>query len=78
MNKKLNILETIFVHLFIYLIVVLFVPPSHFVSFLLKFVNIAPYLQGIIGSGFALQVIEQKKKQHNRKRRRPAAMLIQV
>ena len=36
------------------------------------------YDQGIIGSGFALQVIEQKKKQHNRKRRRPAAMLIQV
>ncbi|XP_065063098.1 potassium voltage-gated channel subfamily KQT member 4-like isoform X2 [Rhopilema esculentum] len=33
---------------------------------------------GIIGSGFALQVIEQKKKQHNRKRRRPAAMLIQA
>ena len=36
------------------------------------------FSQGIIGSGFALQVIEQKKKQHNRKRRRPAAMLIQV
>eukprot|EP00794_Sanderia_malayensis_P012171 gene12171-13426_t len=33
---------------------------------------------GIIGSGFALQVIELKKKQHNRKRRRPAAMLIQA
>ena len=34
--------------------------------------------QGIIGSGFALQVIEQAKQKNLSKRRRPAAELIQV
>ena len=35
-------------------------------------------LQGIIGSGFALQVIEQRKLKEKTRRRRPAAELIQV
>lgn len=34
--------------------------------------------QGIIGSGFALQVAEQQKEKHVNRRRRPAAVLIQV
>lgn len=36
------------------------------------------YLQGILGSGFALKVQEQHRQKHFEKRRNPAAGLIQV
>lgn len=35
-------------------------------------------LQGILGSGFALQVQQQQRQKHFARRRHPAAMLIQV
>ena len=35
-------------------------------------------LQGILGSGFALKVSQHQRQKHVKRRRRPAAMLIQV
>ncbi len=36
------------------------------------------FIQGILGSGFALQVQQQQRQKHFARRRHPAAMLIQV
>ena len=42
------------------------------------FIIIYHYFQGILGSGFALQVAQNQKQKHFNRRRVPAALIIQV
>ena len=51
--------------LFIYLLIYFFIIIYH-------------YFQGILGSGFALQVAQNQKQKHFNRRRVPAALIIQV